>query len=164
MKVDLAKLLKYCISGELNNMEIKYATMHSRSSAGESIRKDYVCIDAITYPIDSVHDHLEAITGAITSGLRDFARGGAVALDFSNLRKRGAATSHEGVSTGAASFVKTFAEMIAIMSTQNAEKRYKPVVILSEGHPDFKEYSEIKTDAVVKLSRKDGWEDVREIK
>jgi ribonucleotide reductase alpha subunit len=135
-------------------MKIKYDSVDING------HKDRLIVEDTTYFVDTVCDHLEQITNAITGGLKDFVRGGAVALDFSDLRQRGAKTSTDGISTGAASFVKTFADMIEIMSNQNAEKRYKPVVILSEGHPDFAEYKNIKTDAIIKLSRKDGWDTI----
>ena len=121
--------------------------------------EQHLYVDNIHYIITVVEDHLEDITKAMATGLTHFARGGAVALDFSDLRPRGSKTSHgDGESTGAASFAKTFADMVQILSNVNAEKRYKPIIMLDEGHADFKEFEGINSDAVLKIThRRDDW-------
>ena len=58
-------------------------------------------INGINYKIFKVEDHLVNIAEALSEGLARWAKGEAVALDFSGLRPRGANTSFEGVSTGA---------------------------------------------------------------
>ena len=109
-------------------------------------------INGTDYEVVVVKDHLEHITKAISNALASFTHGEAIALDFSELRPRGARTSGEGYSTGAASFVKTFGDMIKILANDHV-KRYKPAAILVQSHQDFPEFKSLDTPAIILLPR-----------
>ena len=109
-------------------------------------------INGINYKIFKVEDHLVNIAEALSEGLARWAKGEAVALDFSGLRPRGANTSFEGVSTGAASFVKTFNDMVQLLSCPNV-KRHTPVAILAKAHSDSGEFNNLDTPQIIRLQK-----------
>lgn len=109
-------------------------------------------INGIEYKVVRVEDHLVNIAEALSEGLAHWANGEAVALDFNDLRARGSKTSFEGVSTGAASFVKTFNDMVHCLSRPNV-KRPTPVALLAETHPDFKEFNGLDTPEIIRLPK-----------
>jgi len=109
-----------------------------------------------TYPVTIVKDHLTHIVEAITTSTILYTRSIPTALDFSNLRKRGAKTSSTGESTGAASFAEMLDNTVTPLSIEDSS--IKPLAILKDTHPDIEEFRKttpVKT--VIKIVRSEDW-------
>lgn len=115
-------------------------------------------VNDVPYQTILIEDKLESIVKATTEALVAFVKGNAIALDFSLLRPRGTKTSSTGISTGAASFAKTFADMLKAVSYENSSTRIKPIVLLSWEHADYPEYEEMNLDTVIQISRTNDWD------
>lgn len=108
-------------------------------------------INGVKYKVIKVEDHLQNIVLEITKALDSYAHKKAIALDFSGLRKKGMATSHTGVTSGAASFAVTLDNMIQpfVAGRTDAKEFPIPVAILDKTHPDFEEFAQFTPKTII---------------
>jgi len=109
----------------------------------------------VDYRVVVVEDHLDKIMQTIGEIVSSYVKGEAVVADFSNLRSRGAKTSHAGISSGAASFAEAMDGAIVSVMHETDIKRYPPIAILAESHPDFTEFKSSDPQIVLYASLSD---------